>query len=122
MADIHVLDGNGTTWRIAMHLAVPDINNPVGVKYRTALVNSGLGGTTAMAEGVGAGQISSAEKTLVEAGELYEHIASFRAESGGTSAEDLRNALQQFYAQEKDDTIAHMQRQLRYFGHTESEE
>ena len=50
MSDMHVLEGDGTKWRIVMHFAVPNANNLVNVNYRTALVNSGLGGTTVLAD------------------------------------------------------------------------
>ncbi|MCP4248073.1 MAG: hypothetical protein GY778_13585 [bacterium] len=121
MADMHVLDGDGLRWRIAMHFAVPDANNAVAVNYRTALVNSGLGGSTVLTEGPGDGQITAVEKALVVAGEVYEHLASFLVESGGTATAELRASLRQFYSREKAAVIADLQRRLRYFGHTESE-
>ena len=70
MADMHVIDGDGNRgYKVAMHIAVPNTNNAVGVNYRTALVNSGLGGTQ-LTEGAGAGQITTAEKAQVDAGEV----------------------------------------------------
>jgi hypothetical protein len=123
MSDIHVLTGDGMTWSVVMHIPVPDANNSVGVNYRMALVNSGLGGTTSLTEdaGPGPGQISAAEKAQVEAGELYEHRVGFLLESGGTSQAEQRAALRGRYTREKAVEIARLQRQLRYFGHTESE-
>lgn len=121
MADIHVQTGDGTHWQIVMHLPVPNQNNAVAVNYRNALVNSGIGGSTVLTEGVGAGQITTAEKDQIAFGELYEHVEQFRAESGGTSGPELQAALRQFYVQEKAHVTAHLQRRLRYFGHTESE-
>ncbi len=121
MADMHVLTSGHGEWRVVMHFAVPDANNAVTVNYRAALVSSGLGGTTALTEGTGPGEIPTAEKGQVESGAMYEHSASFRVESGGTSNAQLQAALREFYTQEKDHIIARLQRQLRYFGHTESE-
>ena len=123
MSDIHVLTGDGETWSVVVHIAVPDADNSVGVNYRTALVNSGLGGTTSLTEdaGPGPGQISPAEKAQVEAGEVHEHRVGFLLESGGTSEAEQRAALRALYTREKAAEIARLQRELRYFGHTESE-
>ena len=120
MADMHVYDGDGRKWTVIMHFAVPNVNNAVAVNYRTALVNSGLGGTTTMTEGTGAGEITAAEKADVEAGILYEHVASFLVESGGKQAAELRASLREFYAKEETRIIDVLKSKLRYFGHTES--
>ena len=66
MADMHVLTGNGSKWRVVMHFAVPGGNNAAGVSWADALVNSGLGGMTEMAEGTGPGQIAAAEKSQIQ--------------------------------------------------------
>lgn len=121
MADMHVLDGDGQRWRVAMHFPVPDANNAVGVNYRTALVNSGLGGTTVMAEGTDPGEINATEKADVQSGAVFEYIASFLVESGGTSNAQLRDSLRQFYTTEKNGILTRLQDRLRYYGHTESE-
>ncbi len=104
-----------------MHFPVPDTNNDVAVNYRTALVNSGIGGSTVMAEGVGPGQILAAEKTAIEAGEVYEHVAPFRIESSGKTPAQLQRTIRGFLAQAKIDVVAELKRKLRYYGHTESE-
>ncbi len=123
MADMHVLEssGDGLSWKIVMHFAVPDTNNAVSVNHRTALVNSGVGGTTVLVEGTGPGQILTAEKALIDTGEIFEHVAEFRVESGGTSTAQLRASIQGFYAAEKSRMLALLQSRLRYYGHTESE-
>ena len=121
MSDMHVLAGDGKQWSVVMHFAVPDANNAVSVNYRLALVSSGLGGTTQLTEGTGPGQIEAAEKTQVEGGEVYEHRDTFLVESGGTASAELRASLRQFYAREKDNVIAGLQRRLKYFGHVENE-
>jgi len=122
MADIHVLasGGDGLSWRVAMHIAIPNTSNAVAVNHRTALVNSGLGGKTVMVEGVGPGQITTAEKAQIELGAIFEHIADFRVESGGTSNLDLRAAIRELYAIETSRMIDVLQSRLRYYGHTES--
>jgi len=121
MADIHVLDGGEQTWNVVMHFVVPNQNNAVGVNYHTALVNSGLGGGTAMAEGNGPGQITAAEKTLIQAGELYEHRFVFRVEGNGADAAAVRASLRQSYAREASLVLAGLQNRLKYYGHTESQ-
>ena len=123
MADIHVLTGNGKgRWSVVFHFPVPDIVNAAAVNYRAALANSGLGGTTAMPEGTGPGQISAAEKALVESGAVYEQGHVFLVESNGAAPAAIRIALRQTYAREQTECLADLQHKLRYFGHTESKE
>ena len=121
MADIHVLAGDGTTWQIAMHLPVPNVNNAVGVNYRSALVNSGLGGSSRMTEGDGAGQITATEVGLLASGELYEHLFRFRVEGNGADPAVIRDALRAAYTRELGLVIAVLQERLRYYGHTEAQ-
>ena len=116
MADLHVLAGDGLyRWSLVMHFPVPDQNNEVGVNYRTALVNSGLGGTS-MTEGTGPGQITTAEVALIDAGEVYEHSIQFAAESGASTLAELLVAAQDVYAREKVRVAAQLQKRLRYYG------
>lgn len=120
MADMHVLAGDGLyRWTLVMHFLVPDQNNQVSVNYRTALVNSGLGGT-GMTEGTGAGQVTVAEKALIDAGEIYEHTIQFLAESGASTLPQLLAAAQAAYAQENTRVTAALQKKLRYYGYTGS--
>ena len=125
MAAIHALAGgvDGKSWRVAMHFAVPDAANAVSVNYRTALVNSGLGGTTILPDGDGtAGTISAAEKAQIAAGEVCEHVATVKKlESGGTTPAELQATIRHFYQQLKADILGRLQVQLRYFGYVESE-
>ncbi len=120
MADMHILDGDGSRWRVVMHFAVPSANNAVGVNYRTALVSSGLGGTTVMEEGTGDGQITAAEKGLIESGAVHEHSVQVSADGTGQTTGGRQALLRALYAAEEAATIARLQTQLRFFGHTES--
>lgn len=123
MADIHVLSGNGIDkWTLIFHFAVPNVNNAVSVNYRTALVNSGLGGTTSMASGAGPGQMSGAELILIEAGELFEHSVSFPIESGSTDNAEMLAVSRQIYARDETRMIERLQRKLKYFGFSGSKE
>lgn len=116
MADMHVLAGNGLyIWTLIMHFPVPNADNEIGVNYRTALINSGLGGT-AMTEGAGPGQISTAEKAQIDAGEIYEHSIQFLAESGADTLPELLAAAREAYAREKSRVTARFAKQLRYYG------
>lgn len=121
--DIHVLTGHPKRGEceIIFHFPVPDTNNSVGTNHRTALVNSGLGGSTQMTEGSGPGQIATAEKTQIEAGEVFEQRITFSAEGDGKTLEDVNRMLQRKYTREKTLKLAELQARLKYFGHTESE-
>ena len=126
MADMHILTGNNSReWSIAMHFVVPNANNTVGVNYRTALVNSGVGvgddgRRSVLPSGTGAGEITTAEEANLDNGSLFEHIASMRVESGGTSNAELQSTIREFYASENARVQAAIGSRLRYFGHTES--
>lgn len=121
MADMHVLGGDGVgKWSLVMHFAVPDQDNQVGVNYRVAMVNSGIGGSSCMAEGVEAGQISTAELTQIQAGEVYEYVLPFLAESGASTIAQLLAAAKAAYAREQGRVVADLQKRLKYFGYTGS--
>ena len=123
MSDMHVLTQAGPgEWRVAMHFEVPDNLNAVGKSYREALVNSGAGGHTMLDEGTGVGQITPDEVAKIAAGEVYEHIESFRLESGGTTPAEQRTALRALYAARSDVVLNKLRERLRYFGHEESKE
>lgn len=123
MADIHVLAGNGLGyWALALHFAVPDQDNNVSVSYRTALVNSGIGGVSQMTVGVGAGQITTAELASIQAGELYEFSLQFPAESGATNNAELLTAIRAQYARHEAPVLNRLQKRLRYYGFTAAKE
>lgn len=128
MSDIHVLtsDGHGRV-TVVMHFAVTNTNNsvPGGVNWRDALIGSGIGGTTQLADAADDGnpkgwEITAAEKALIAAGSVYEHRANFPLESAGTQPAQHQVALRSLYARRKPEVIATLQRQLKYTGHTES--
>lgn len=123
MADIHVLAGGGRDrWTLLFHFAVPDQNNNVDVSYRTALVNSNLGGVSSMAEGTGPGQIATAELALLQAGELYEFSLSFLAESGATNNAELLAVIRAEYTKHEIPVLSRLRKQLRYYGYTAAKE
>ena len=121
MADIHVLSGDGIDdWNLIFHFTVPNVNNNVGINFRTAIVNSGLGGTSTMTEGDGPGQITSAELAQIQAGILYEYSTPFPAESGATNNTQLLAAIQAAYAIHHEIVMDRVENTLRYFGFTGS--
>ena len=127
MADMYVLTGNNANeWTIVMHFPVPNVNNAVGINFRTALVNSGIGlgedgRRTILPTGDDTGgTISAAEEALLDSGERFEHVGSFRAESGGTSNAAIRSAIREFYAAKNTSVQQDIGSRLRYFGHNES--
>ncbi len=124
MSDIHVLQSNSASneWRIVMHIPIPDTSNAVGVNWRIALINSGIGGRTSLPDGNGNdGTISLAEKTQITNGEIFEHSQLYSLETGGTSLPELQATIRELFTQEKLAKLNILQGQLRYYGHTESE-
>lgn len=113
----HVLAGSddGNSFSVVFHVPIPAVNNRVGISYRTALVNSGLGGKTVMVEGNAAGQITTAEKNQIVAGELYEHSESFNTNPGET-ATVLRDRIDARYQQLVSVVQGQVQSRLSYFG------
>ena len=116
MSDVHIIQGSNSAWTAVLHIAVPDSDNAAGVNFRTALINSGLGGTSTLSVGTGAGQILQAELTLIENGEILEIVNSVRLETGGTSNNELAASLDAFYATQKTAAINDMSAALRYYG------
>jgi hypothetical protein len=120
MADIHVLTGSGDSWSVVFHIPVPALNNAAGFPYRTALVNSGIGGATVLPEGTGPGQITVAEKASIQAGAVYEFSISYPFESGGSTPAQLLATVRALYQREKTRLLVELQGRLRYFGYTEA--
>jgi hypothetical protein len=117
MADIHILNGDGGgSWTYVFHVAVPDTTNAVSVSYRTALVNSSLGGVSVMDEGTGPGQITTAELAQLAAGELFEFSRGWLAESGATNNAQLLVNLRAEYVRVTPLVLSQLQNRLKYYG------
>lgn len=121
MSDIHVLSGVKNGYRLVFHFPVRNVNNSVGVNFRTALLNSGIlpvddAGlvVSVMAEGTEDGQISTAELGLLRSGEVLEVSVTIRA--GDTAPSNTE--LDAFYNEELTKQRQRIERKLRYFGHT----
>ena len=121
MANYHVLTGSpdGNAFRIVFHISVPGVgNNRANVQWRTALANSGLGGTTILRSGDGTGgTISPAELASIQAGELYEVVEDVPTHPGETAVQ-YQARLDALYKALVSRTQGALQGRLTYFGHT----
>lgn len=72
MSDYHVLEQDGYHLRVIHHFAMPAGNNAVGVSWKAAGLAAGVLGTTRLVEGTGPGQITTAEKAQITAGDVVE--------------------------------------------------
>lgn len=118
MSALHVLIGNDSgSFICAVHVPVPASNNPAGISWRTALVNSGLIKPSILKVGTGPGQLLSAEATQLAAGELFEVQIEFRAVLGWSNAQ--RNAaIDAAIVETNAKTLTMLQTRLRFFGAT----
>ena len=118
MAAIHVLSAQYGEYKVAIHAAVSNTNNSAGVNFRTALINSGLGGTTILPDGDGtAGTIAAAEKTSIQTGAIVEVIGFIRGDTVAAGAA-LNAYLDAEAARIAAERIVDLARQLKYFGAT----
>jgi hypothetical protein len=119
--DYHVLTGtpDGNRFRFAFHVPVPGTGtNRAGIQWRTALIDSGLGGSTVLPDGDGTGgTISAAEKAEVEAGSVYELIRQIDTNPGETATQ-FRDRVDSLFPGIVSQTQAHLQNALSYFGFT----
>lgn len=116
MSKIHVLTGAGGAYTVVVHAPVPTGTNTVGVTWKAALIGAGLN-VTAMNEGNGAGQITTAEKATVEAGDVVEGHFTWGDIPGAdnqTLVADLALRADQLIAE----LLARLSVRLRYFGYT----
>lgn len=124
MSDIHVSVGNNDgEIQLVMHFPVPDVNNDVGVNFRLALINSGIGlneetgRRTILNVGTSAGEINPAEEALIDAGELFEGVVFTRVPDSASGAE-LIALVQSEYTRSNSRVQQEIGARLRYFGHT----
>jgi hypothetical protein len=120
MANWHALTGtlDGNSFQIVFHVTIPSANNAAGINYRTALVNSGLGGRTVLPDGDGTGgTISAAEKTSIQSGALYEYAEDF-ATNPGESAAALQARIDARHAALTTLLQGQLSKRLTYFGYT----
>lgn len=121
MASYHVLTGtaDGNSFVLVLHVPIPGAgNNRAGVQWRTALVNSGIGGSTVLPDGDGSGgTISAAEKAQIASGAVFEVVEDFATHPGETAAQ-LRDRADARHAAVTARVQAALQGRLTYFGFT----
>lgn len=121
MANYHILAGShdGNSFAVVFHIAVPGTgSNRANVQWRTALINSGLGGKTTLPDGDGTGgTIGAAEKADIAAGAVYEVVEQVPTNPGETALQ-LRDKLDARYTALAASVQAKLQGQLTYFGYT----
>lgn len=116
--DIHILNGESGKLRMVCHLPIPAGNNSAGVSWQTALVNSGLGGTTVMPDGDGtAGTISAAEKAQIESGAIFEREVEILPDTAANNASRLAY-VDATYAAVVASEMARLQAALKWYGFT----
>lgn len=122
MANWHALTGDvaGNAFQVVFHIAVPNTgNNRAGIQWRTALVNSKLGGTTILPDGDGTGgTISAAEKSSVQSGAIYEYVLEIATNPGETAVQ-LRARVDTLHTALSTSVLAALQARLTYFGHAQ---
>jgi len=89
MADIHVISANdaGDIYSVAFHFVVPSVVNAAGINYRT-LVSRNF--TASVLK-----DISPAENTQLQNGELLEEVTSFATHPGRIDQVDRLKAMYQ---------------------------
>lgn len=110
MANVHVLEQVRTdAYRVVMHIAIPNANNPFGMGYRAIIAR--VAGTTVLPDGDGTnGTISAAEKAQVVAGSVYEHVT---VEKGQTVA-----GMAAQYTRRSSEVLAELQARYAQYGRT----
>lgn len=123
--NIHVSVGNlNGDYDVVMHFPTPVGDNPAGIPWATAIVNSQLaqksnGRFSVLAQGNGQnGTISAAEEAELAAGAKFEVVESFRPDSGPANPQQQLQALLAFYAERLATRTAQLQVRLKYFGFT----
>jgi len=111
MAKIHVLEND----RVVFHFPVPAGSNAAGVAWCMALVQSGLGGASAMTEGQGAGLITLEELNQIKAGEVAEVVATLPLASA-PEGEPVANFLAERWVQMKDELTTGLRTALKHYG------
>jgi len=111
MSALHILDQSNGQFRCVAHQAVPAGSNTAGVTWKNVLLGAGLN-VTSMTEGMLPGQISTAEKAQIVAGDVVEAAFTIPLHSGGTD-----NAKIDAYAlSEFNNWVANVADKYAYFG------
>lgn len=116
MAKIHVLTSDTSgNFNVVLHTAVLAGNNSAGKSWKNCMLVAGRAGTTIMSEGTGPGQITTAEKAQVVAGDVWEIPATITVDVN-LSGQALLNLANELCDAIIDDYKSRMQRELKYYG------
>lgn len=121
MSAIHVLGGDGhDQYTAVIHVTVPNTNNLIGVNHRTAIINSGIGGTTVMqtTTGTAPGKISTTEVSDIQAGIVYEVVFQVGNNPQWTSGERSA-AFSSEINSRTSQAQSYLANALAYFGHSQ---
>ena len=120
---VHVLTASGVgddaLFSAVAHALTPAGNNDSGTSWKAALVASGMAKTQMQSVGTGPGQITQAEKDLIESGDIFEVRFSFglKDDSGTVlTGQNLIDRLMIFADREIQKRKDQLAVQLRYFG------
>lgn len=116
MSSIHVIQGRNNVYSVVVHVATPAGNNAAGVAWSTAIKNAGRA-KTVMQVGSGAGQITTAESNDVTNGAVLEGVFQWQDNPAWTNAERIADV--ELRAQQlRDELLARVQDELKFFGYT----
>ena len=116
MANLHVLQKSGSEVTVVAHVPIPLGNNPAGVPWRTATAGSGLGATSVLKDGDGTlGTISSAEKTQLGTGAVFEYVTTLRI--GTTALANINAYLDAEFTRISGEVLASLQDRLGFWGY-----
>ncbi len=118
MAQWTALTGDrfANAFKIAYLIPIANTNNRSGVNYRTALLNSGIGGKTVRPDGDGtAGTISAADKSAITSGAAYEYVEEFPT-NPALNVSQLAAAVDARYTALTTSVPAELANILQYFG------
>lgn len=116
MAALHVLEGDGIRYRVVAHTNTPNGNNSANNSWKNCILSAGLN-TTVLSEGTGVGQITTAEKNQVVAGDVLEMVFTVDIPTVGTTNNKLA-AVQNAVAKMQADYLAQLQERFRFYGYT----
>jgi hypothetical protein len=116
MAALHVLEGDGIRFKVVAHTAVPAGNNTAGNSWKSCLIAAGMN-TTILPEGTGVGQITTAEKNQIIAGDVIEMVFTVEVPTVGTNPNKLA-AVQNAVAKMQTDYFAALSDKFRFYGYT----
>ena len=114
MSDYHILtvSDDGNLFGVVAHFPIPNVDNDVGVNYRTAVIQW-LGGSQTSSVPF----IEVAEQTALDAGELLERMYQFYT-NPGEALLDKRDRLDALYAVKSAEVLAKFAYQLSYWGYS----